>query len=365
MESGVIISGRIVLLFGVRSRYRLAVVVLSGAPKLSIVIPVYNEVESLDELVRSVESAMASMGAGYEIVFVDDGSTDGSFQKLKSLAEARSEIRLFSFRRNLGKSPALTCGFQKARGEFIATLDADLQDDPRDIAMMYAHLLREDADVVSGWRKHRQDSALKVAASKLFNLLVIRTTFGVSYRDMNSGCKLYRADAARALALYGGMHRFIPLILSGMGYRVVEVPVTHHRRKHGVSKYSSTKLITASPDLLTIFFLMKYTGRPLHFFGRLGAALFVAGFVMLLYLTYLWLQSIPIGTRPLLNLGVLLVLIGFQIVLTGLLADLILKVNYDARREFPVRYESPGALAPKPAGADPLDPHAFTRSSQS
>jgi glycosyltransferase involved in cell wall biosynthesis len=312
-----------------------------GAPTFSVVIPVYNEVESLDELVRSVESAMSSMGAAYEIVFVDDGSTDGSFQKLKALAETRPTLRLFAFRRNLGKSPALTCGFQKARGDFIVTLDADLQDDPRDIAMMYEHLQREDADVVSGWRKHRQDSPLKVATSKLFNLLVVRTIFGVSYRDMNSGCKIYRADAARALALYGGMHRFIPLILAGMGYRVAEVPVSHHRRRHGVSKYSSAKVFTASPDLLTIFFLVKYTGRPLHFFGRLGAALFAVGFVLLCYLTYLWLQSIPIGTRPLLTLAVLLVLVGLQIVLTGLLADLLVKVNYDPRREFPLRYESP------------------------
>jgi glycosyltransferase involved in cell wall biosynthesis len=330
-------------------------------PTLSIVVPVYNEVESLDELVRAVESAMSSMGSDYEIVFVDDGSTDGSFQKLKALAEDRPAIRLFSFRRNLGKSPALTCGFQKARGAFIVTLDADLQDDPRDIAMMYEHLRREDADVVSGWRQHRQDSPLKIAASKLFNLLVVRTAFGVSYRDMNSGCKLYRAEAAKALALYGGMHRFIPLILTGMGYRVAEVPVTHHRRRHGVSKYSSTKVITASPDLLTIFFLVKYTGRPLHFFGRMGAALFAAGFVLLSYLTYLWLQSIPIGTRPLLTLGVLLTVVGLQIVLTGLLADLILKVNSDSRREFPLKYESGLRASPGEPAVRDLDPYAAAR----
>lgn len=310
------------------------------APTFSVVIPVYNEVESLDELVRSVESALSSMDGDYEIVFVDDGSTDGSFQKLKALAESRSSIRLFAFRRNLGKSPALTCGFQKASGAFIATLDADLQDDPRDLVMMYDHLQQSDVDVVSGWRKDRQDSWLKIATSRLFNLLVIRTFFGVSYRDMNSGCKLYRAEAARALSLYGGMHRFIPLILAGMGYRVSEVPVTHHRRRHGVSKYPSTKVFTASPDLLTIFFLVRYMGRPLHFFGRLGAALFTVGVVLLTYLTILWFRSIPIGTRPLLTLGVLLVLVGVQIVLTGLLADLIVKVNNDARHEVPLKYQS-------------------------
>jgi glycosyltransferase involved in cell wall biosynthesis len=313
---------------------------LVTAPTFSVVIPVYNEVESLDELVESVESAMSSIGGGHEIVFVDDGSIDGSFQKLKGLAESRPAIRLFSFRRNLGKSQALACGFQKARGRFIVTLDADLQDDPRDIATLYERMQREDVDAVSGWRKDRRDSRFKVAASKVFNLLVVRTLFGASHQDVNSGFKLYRAEAVRALALYGGMHRFIPVILAGMGYRVVEVPVTHHPRKYGVSKYSSNKMFTASPDLLTIFFLVKYMGRPLHFFGWIGLVLFGTGFAALSYLTYLWLQDIPIGSRPLLSLGVLLVVIGGQIVLTGLLADLILRVNYDARRVFPLKYAS-------------------------
>jgi len=310
-----------------------------GAPAFSIVVPVYNEAESLDELLLSVDSAMPR-GQDYEIVFVDDGSTDGSFQKLKTLADSRPGIRLFSFRRNLGKSAALTCGFQHAAGRWIVTLDADLQDDPLNIAMMHQHLEREDLDLVSGWRKSRRDSLLKVISSKIFNLLVIRTLFGVPFHDLNSGLKLYRAEVARALMLYGGMHRFIPLILSDMGYRVAEVPVSHRERKYGRSKYSPLKMLSASPDLLTTFFLMKYMGRPLHFFGRIGLTLFGIGFITLCYLTYLWLGSTPIGSRPLLSLGVLLVLIGGQIVLTGLLADLILKIHSDARREFPMRYAS-------------------------
>jgi glycosyltransferase involved in cell wall biosynthesis len=311
-----------------------------GAPTFSLVIPVYNEVESLDELVASVDAAMSPLGSEYEIIFVDDGSTDGSFQKLRALAERRPAIRLFSFRRNLGKSSALTCGFQQARGTRIVTLDADLQDDPRNIAMMDQHLEQEGVDLVSGWRKTRRDSLHTVVSSKIFNLLVIRTFFGVSFRDMNSGLKLYRAEAAKALALYGGMHRFIPLIVTEMGYRAAEVPVMHFERKYGVSKYSWMKMFTASPDLLTTFFLVRYMGRPLHFFGRIGSALFATGFAALGYLTYLWLRSIPIGSRPLLSLGVLLVLIGGQTVLTGLLADLILKVHYDARRDFPLRFAS-------------------------
>lgn len=315
-------------------------------PTFSVVVPVYNEVDSLDDLVQSVEAAMSSMGGGYEIVFVDDGSTDGSFEKLKALAGSRATVRLVAFRRNLGKSPALTCGFRQARGRFIATLDADLQDDPRDIPAMYEHLQRENLDLVSGWRRDRRDGWFKVLASKIFNLLVVRTFFGASHRDMNSGLKLYRAEAARELALYGGMHRFIPLILEEMGYRVGEVPVRHHPRRHGASKYSSIKVLTASPDLLTMFFLVKYVGRPLHFFGRIGSVLFGAGFVTLSYLTYLWLQGIPIGSRPLLNLGVLLIVMGGQIVLTGLLAELMITVNRDARREFPVKYTSEPLTGP-------------------
>jgi glycosyltransferase involved in cell wall biosynthesis len=311
-----------------------------SAPTFSIVIPVYNEEESLGELVASIDAAMSSMGSDYEIVFVDDGSTDGSLQRLQALAAAHPNIRLFSFRRNLGKSPALTCGFERAAGRWIVTLDADLQDDPRNIALMYRHLQEHGADVVSGWRKSRRDSLVTVMSSKIFNLLVIRTFFGVVFRDMNSGLKLYRAEAAKALSLYGGMHRFIPLILTELGYRVAEVPVPHFARKYGVSKYSSMKMFTASPDLLTTFFLVKYMGRPLHFFGRIGSAIFGIGFAALCYLTYLWLQSIPIGSRPLLSLGVLLVVVGGQIVLTGLLADLILKLHYDARRDFPLRHAS-------------------------
>jgi glycosyltransferase involved in cell wall biosynthesis len=326
-----------------------------STPALSIVIPVHNEVESLEELVASIDAAMSSMGSDYEIVFVDDGSADGSFQKLRSLAEDRPAIRLFSFRRNLGKSPALTCGFQQAAGSQIVTLDADLQDDPRNIPMMCQYLEQQGVDVVSGWRKSRRDPLLTVVSSKIFNLL-IRTFFGVSFRDMNSGLKLYRGEAARSLSLYGGMHRFIPLILAEQGYRIAEVPVSHHERKYGASKYSWMKIFTASPDLLTTFFLVKYMGRPLHFFGRIGSALFAIGFAALCYLTYLWLHSIPIGSRPLLSLGVLLVVIGGQVVLTGLLADLILKIHYDARRDFPFRYAS----GPPGDRGDPAD-HASGR----
>jgi len=312
----------------------------SSSPTFSIVIPVHNESESIDELVTSIETAMGSLNGDHEMLFVDDGSTDDTLEKLKRLAHTHRQIRVFSFRRKLGKSPALECGFRMAAGDYVLTLDADLQDDPRDVQPMYEYLTKEHVDMVSGWRRERRDSILKVISSKIFNAIVVRMLFGVSFKDMNSGLKLYRADVARELPLYGGMHRFIPLIVREMGYRVAEVPVRHHQRKYGVSKYRATKILTEVPDLLTVFFLIKYTTRPLHFFGRIGSLLFAMGFAVLMYLTVLWFRGIPIGTRPLLSFGVLLILVGGQIVFTGLLADLIVNMNQNRKQEFPLKYAS-------------------------
>ena len=308
----------------------------------SFVIPVHNESDSIDELVTSIETAMRPLSARHEVLFVDDGSTDGTLEKLRCLARTHRQIRVFSFRKNLGKSQALECGFRMAAGDYILTMDADLQDDPGNLQQMYEHLTRERADMVSGWRRERRDSVLKIVSSKIFNLIVVRMLFGLSFKDMNSGMKLYKADVARELHLYGGMHRFIPLIASEMGYRVAEVPVRHHERKYGSSNYRATKILTEVPDLLTVFFLIKYTRRPLHFFAGIGSMLFALGFAVLMYLTFLWAQGIPIGTRPLLSFGVLLVLVGGQTVFTGLLADLIVNMNQNRKQEFPLKYASDG-----------------------
>jgi glycosyltransferase involved in cell wall biosynthesis len=325
-----------------------------SAPTFSIVIPVYNEHESLQELIACIEQTMAAFEESYELVFVDDGSTDGTFERLKSLAQTHGRIRVFSFRRNLGKSPALLCGFQKARGEYILTMDADLQDDPGNLRRMSDQLIAEGADIVSGWRKERQDNALKIAFSRIFNRLMIRLLFGSSFKDINSGLKLYKAEVARELRLYGGMHRFIPLIATEMGYRVAECPVTHNERKYGASKYSPVKVFTEMPDLLTVFFLIKYTTRPLHFFARIGSGLIALGVACLAYLTILWTQSIPIGTRPLLTFGVLLVVIGGQTVFTGLLADLIVNVSQNKTQEFPLKYVSDTSRGPEHPAGNPV-----------
>jgi glycosyltransferase involved in cell wall biosynthesis len=309
-------------------------------PKLSIVIPAYNEEKSLHELLESIERAVGPLDVSYEVVFVDDGSTDGTLATLKSLEQTDDRVRIFSFRRNLGKSQALRCGFQHARGEYILTMDADLQDDPANFERLHEQLISRGADIVSGWRKERQDSALKVVSSRVFNLM-IRLLFGISFHDMNSGLKLYRTETARELPLYGGMHRFIPLIAREIGFLVIECPISHGERKYGTSKYAPTKIFTEMPDLLTIFFLIKYIMRPLHFFGRIGLVFMAVGFLCLAYLTILWSRSIPIGTRPLLTFGVLLMVIGAQTVFTGLLADLIVNVSHERRRrEFPLKYES-------------------------
>jgi glycosyltransferase involved in cell wall biosynthesis len=264
-------------------------------------------------------------------------------------------VRVFSFRRNLGKSQALLCGFQVTRGEYVLTMDADLQDDPANLQSMLEHLASKQADIVSGWRRERRDNALKIASSRIFNRFTVRLLFGESFEDMNSGLKLYKGDVARELRLYGGMHRFIPLIASKMGYRVVEFPVRHNERKYGASKYRSAKIFTEVPDLLTMFFLLKYTTKPLHFFGRVGSAFFAIGFACLLYLTILWTQSIPIGTRPLLLFGVLLVLIGGQTIFTGLLADLIVNVSQDRGHDFPLKYSSDQAERRQQPHPAPID----------
>jgi len=316
------------------------------APTFSIVIPAYHEEQSLMELVTSVAQAMKPLTGSYEMVFVDDGSTDGTLAILKSLSETNARIRVLSFRRRLGKSPALLCGFQKATGQYILTMDADLQDDPANLPQMYEQMIADKADIVSGWRKERQDTRVKIVFSRIYNRLMIRLLFGSSFEDMNSGLKLYNAEVARELRLYGGMHRFIPVIATEMGYRVTECPVKHNERKYGVSKYSPWKILTEMPDLLTLFFLIKYTTRPLHFFARIGSALIAVGLVCLVYLTILWTQSIPIGTRPLLTFGVLLIIVGGQTVFTGLLADLIVNVSQNRRQDFPLRYASDATARP-------------------
>jgi glycosyltransferase involved in cell wall biosynthesis len=304
--------------------------------KYSLVIPVLNEEESLPELVKNIENALKN--ETFEILFIDDGSTDKSKDIIKKFISQKKNIRLIAFRRNLGKSPALTLGFQKAKGEFVVMMDADLQDDPEEIKKL-KEKLDEGFDLVSGWRKERRDSLLKVINSKFFNSLM-SNLFNVKVHDLNCGLKLMRNDVAKELFLYGGMHRFITIISKELGFKVAEAPIKHHPRKFGESKFKSTKILTDIPDLMTIYFLTKYTKRPLHFFMKLGVPLAFLGFGALFYLSILRLFGEPIGDRPLLIFGVLFVITGLQVMLTGLIADLVVNFNRKEISDFPISFDS-------------------------
>src|SRR3989344_56067 len=289
---------------------------------LSIVVPVLNEEEAVPEFLKELSKFLPKIDKNPEIIFVDDGSTDGSLSILKKLEEENKNIRIFSFRKNRGKAEALTLGFQKAKGDLIVTLDADLQDRPDQIEKLIKKA-KEGWDLVSGWRKNRKDPFAKNISSKIFNF-VSSFFWGLKVSDLNCGLKLYKAEAAKSLNLYGGTHRFIPVLLYQEGFSVAEVPVVHDERKLGKSKYSFTKVFTEIPDMFTMLFLSRYSRRPLHFFAPVGGFIFIVGTVILTYLTFLRFEGYSIGRRPLLFLGMLLVISGLQIFFTGFLADLIL-----------------------------------------
>jgi len=306
----------------------------------SIVIPVFNEQESLRELMVNIKKAFSNVKKTYEVIFVDDGSTDKSLDILKRIASENKNIRVLSFRKNSGKSLVLTLGFQMASGKYIATLDADLQDDPSNIMPLFQKLNRGKYDLVTGWRKNRKDNILKILSSRIFNRVAVPALFGIKLNDLNSGLKVYKSEVVKSLRIYGGMHRFIPVIAAEMGFSVTEKEVLHHRRKYGESKYKSSKILTDIPDLLTIYFIMKYNRRPLHFFGKIGGIVFGIGLMILVYLSYLRLFfDQKIGDRPLLLLGILLVIAGIQTLFTGLLADLIVNTN-SKKDEFSIKYDS-------------------------
>ncbi len=291
---------------------------------ISAVIPVFNEEESLNKFYSVLTLALSKLGA-YEIIFVDDGSTDSSLTLMKKLAAKDKKIRIFSFRTNHGKAEGLTLGFQMAKGDYIVTLDADLQDRPEEIKNLLKKL-KEGYDLVSGWRKNRKDALKTKLSSKLFNY-VMNSFWGVHLHDYNCGLKIYTKQAAKSLNMYGGMYRFIPLLAAEKGFEVTEVPVVHEKRQYGKSKYGFSKIFRDVPDMFTILFLSRYAKRPLHFFGFIGGVATLAGSIILLYLYILRLMGQRVGTRPLLTFGMLLVLAGFQVLFTGFLADLILHIT--------------------------------------
>lgn len=296
---------------------------------ISFVIPVYNEEESLPAFYERLTKAAQGIRQPYEIIFIDDGSTDGSLPMLQQYERKDKHVKIFSFRKNQGKSEGLTLGFQMAKGDYIVTLDADLQDLPEEVEKLYKKA-QEGYELVAGWRKNRKDPLKKVLSSKLFNFIA-KFFWGLDLHDYNCGLKLYSADAAKSLRLYGGMHRFIPLLVYGQGFNVTEMPVEHSVRLYGKSKYGFSKLWKDLPDIMTMLFITKYSKRPLHFFGMVGGILFTIGILVLLYLTGVHFSGHSIGTRPLLLLGILLLLTGLQVLITGFLADLIINLSHTPR----------------------------------
>lgn len=309
---------------------------------LSVVVPVLNEEDVLEAFCRELYKTINELQMKSEILFVDDGSTDNSLKILKSLAQKHNNIRIFSFRTNLGKSEALTLGFQKAKGDYVVTLDADLQDKPGEIPGML-EIAKNGVEVVCGWRKNRKDKSKMKIISKLFNR-TLGFLFNLKVHDYNCGLKLYTKDAAKSLKLYGGLHRFIPLLANDQGFVVDEVAVEHEPRRLGKSKYGFSKIWKDLPDMFTMLFLIKYGKRPLHFFGLAGGMLIFAGLIILSYLSFLRFSGETIGNRPALFFGMLLVLAGFQIFFTGFLADLMIHISSNNRfragdtLHFPIKY---------------------------
>lgn len=303
---------------------------------ISIVVPVLDEEDSLRELHRRITEVMRAVGRSYEIVFVDDGSSDGSLAVLEDIFSADDKIKVLSFRTRYGKSAALAVGFDEACGDIIVTLDADLQDDPSEIPRLLDKL-DKGYDLVSGWKKQRKDPLSKTIPSKLFNRVTCWAT-GLSLHDINCGLKAYRRSVTDQIKLYGELHRFLPVFAHKEGYRVGEIEVTHHARTHGRTKYGMRRFLHGFLDLLTVILVTGYTRSPLHFFGTIGVIFTLAGFGINCYLTVIWVKYHNIqGRHPLLTLGVLLMILGFTLISTGLLAELITRMGHRGRKEYSLK----------------------------
>jgi glycosyltransferase involved in cell wall biosynthesis len=299
--------------------------------RVSIVIPVYNEEANLRELVDRVAAAMAPSGADFELILVDDGSRDGSGALLDELAADRPWLNPLKLIRNYGQSVALQAGFDHARGDFIVTLDGDLQNDPADIPGLLTLMHeRPHVDVISGWRKQRKDAAVSRKLPSRIANSVISSVTGVHLHDYGCALKVYRAKVIQGIRLYGEMHRFIPALAAEVGAHIMEVPVQHHPRTRGTSKYGIGRTLRVVLDLLWVKFLMRFLHRPMHAFGGIGLALFLGGLGILGWLTWEKLGlGQDIGGRPLLLLGVLLVLMGGQVILTGLIGELLIRIYHE------------------------------------
>ncbi len=306
----------------------------SASLDLSLLVPVYNEVGSLPQLYEEMVSTCEAAARSFEIVFVDDGSDDGSAAVLDRFADEDPRVSVIRFRKNFGKSPALAAGFERVRGDVVITLDADLQDDPRMIPA-FLERIAGGADLVSGWKQRRHDPLGKTLPSKVFNGIV-RKLSGVQLRDFNCGFKGYRIECVRALRMYGGFHRFVPVFAADRGFKVEELVVEHRPRTHGVSKFGAGRFIDGLLSLPTVLLLTRYRHRPLHFFGLPGAILTFLGLGICTYLTVLWFLGEALSNRPLLILGVLLALTGIQVLSLGLMGEMFVNSTVRSREVYSI-----------------------------
>lgn len=300
---------------------------------LSVVIPCYNEEESIERLLEEVHAALRPTGLDYEIVLVDDGSRDRTFPILAEHAKTDTTLTVVTFRRNFGQTAAMQAGFDHARGDVIATIDADLQNDPRDIPRMLEYI-RQDYDMVAGWRADRKDTFInRRLPSILANWLISRIT-GVRLHDYGCTLKVMKAEVAKEMRLYGEMHRFIPVVASWMGVRIVEVKVNHRPRLFGTSKYGIGRTIRVVLDLMTVRFIQSYLARPMQIFGLAGLVCFGLGGIISLVLAFQKLvHGAPLSDRPLLLLGVLLIVVGIQLASIGLVADVLARTYFESQKK--------------------------------
>ncbi|MCD6181792.1 MAG: glycosyltransferase family 2 protein [Candidatus Cloacimonetes bacterium] len=291
---------------------------------LSFVIPAFNEEESLTRLYREISQNVGTYD--FEVIFVDDGSTDTTFDVMKQLAANHSQVKVIRFRGNFGKSAGLNIGFSHASGDVIFTMDADLQDDPREIPH-FLEKLEEGYDLVTGWKKKRHDPINKILPSKIYNA-VTSASFGLKLHDYNCGFKAYSREVMQELDIYGEMHRYVPALAHARGFRIAEIPVHHRKREFGKSKFGTERFLRGFLDLITVKLVTSYLHSPLYLFGRIGATSTLLGIITGLYLTILKFGfGVPLSNRPLLFLSVLLVMVGLQIFSIGLLGELIVNQN--------------------------------------
>jgi len=307
---------------------------------LSIIIALLNEEESIPELVEWIDRIVQDAGLQYEIIFIDDGSTDSSWTVIQELQKTYPTISAIKFRRNYGKSAALNVGFQKANGDVVITMDADLQDSPDEIPELYRMIKEDGYDIVSGWKQKRHDPIGKTIPSKFFNF-VTRKSSGISLHDFNCGLKSYKKEVVKNIEIYGDMHRYIPVMAKMNGFsNITEKVVEHRARKYGVSKFGIGRMMYGFLDLGTVLFLGKFGKRPMHFFGTFGVLFMFVGFVILLYLTLVKMiyQTGGIATRPLFFFGILTLIIGTQLFVTGFVAELVSR-NAADRNDYKVKEE--------------------------